>query len=388
MTASKSVLSGKRVLTVDDSSTIRTFIRSVLGSQGAQVDEASTGAEGIERCQRNDYDLILLDLVLPDMDGISVLRQLRDITERPAVVMLTGVGGVKAAITSVHSGADGFIQKEEISLGDALDEFIYHLEQAMKRRAGLVAEQELERLRRDFYAMVTHDLRSPATTASLALEVLKELLAQSGDSEVMELVVAMEESMDRLLHLINDYLVYSEIESGYLQLDRSPSDLIPLLESSIRLARMQARAKQQELLVHIPEGKLIAWVDGHRIKQIFDNLISNAIKYTPEQGTIHVYLGQEGRDVVFRVEDNGLGLGPDQITLLFEKYRRGVTRADRAIQGTGLGLPIVKEIVEAHGGVVKAASAGLGKGSTFTVRIPTNQPEGIQHKTNGHRMYT
>lgn len=388
MTASKNVLSGKRVLTVDDSSTIRTFIRSVLGSQGAQVDEASTGAEGIERCQRNDYDLILLDLVLPDMDGISVLRQLRDITERPAIVMLTGVGGVKAAITSVHSGADGFIQKEEISLGDALDEFIYHLEQAMKRRAGLVAEQELERLRRDFYAMVTHDLRSPATTASLALEVLKELLARSGDSEVMELVVAMEESMDRLLHLINDYLVYSEIESGYLQLDRSPTDLIPLLESSIRLARMQARAKQQELFVHIPEGKLIAWVDGHRIKQIFDNLISNAIKYTPEQGTIHVYLGQEGRDVVFRVEDNGLGLGPDQITVLFEKYRRGVSRADRAIQGTGLGLPIVKEIVEAHGGTVKASSAGLGKGSTFTVRIPTNQPEGIQHKTNGHRMYT
>lgn len=379
-----SFLAGKRVLTVDDSSTIRTFIRGILGAYGARVDEAETGAAGLEHARSGDYDLILLDLVLPDMDGISVLREIRQTTERSAIVMLTGVGGVKSAIASVHAGADGFIQKEDISLSDNLDEFIYHLEQAMKRRAGLVAEKELERMRRDFYAMVTHDLRSPATTASLALEVLQELLVDAEAPEVVELVETMQESIDRLLNLINDYLVYSEIESGYLQLDRSRVDLCALLESSVRLAGMQARAKGQEMHVHIPKEPIEAWVDGHRIKQVFDNLIGNAVKYTPDGGVIHVRLGKEDNEVVFQVEDNGMGLTPEQIRVLFNRYQRGGRQAERLIQGTGLGLAIVKEIVEAHGGAVRAMSPGPGQGSTFTVRVPVQAPEEGQ-QSNGHR---
>lgn len=379
-----SLLAGKRVLTVDDSSTIRTFIRGILGAYGASVEEAETGAAGLEQARSGDYDLILLDLVLPDMDGISVLREIRQATEQSAIVMLTGVGGVKAAIASVHAGADGFIQKEDISLSDNLDEFVYHLEQAMKRRAGRVAKKELEKMRRDFYAMVTHDLRSPATTASLALEVLREMLAGREAPDVMDLVETMQESIDRLLSLINDYLVYSEIESGYLQLDRSQVDLCSLLESSVRLALMQARAKGQEMHVHIPEEPLEAWVDGHRIKQVFDNLIGNAVKYTPDGGVIHVRLGKEGNEVVFQVEDNGLGLTPEQMQVLFRRYQRGGRRAERLIQGTGLGLAIVKEIVEAHGGVVRAMSSGPGQGSTFMVRVPLQPPEEGQ-QTNGHR---
>src|SRR5688572_11346627 len=159
------------ILTIDDSFTIRNYLRNVFTPLDANVDGVGSGEEALAQCAQKEYDLVLLDLMLPDIGGIEVLERLRKKNDTSTVVMLTGTGGIKSAIAAVHQGADGYLEKQDVISGD-MTEFFYTLEQALKRRAGLVAQKQLQKIKTDFYAMVTHDLRSPAGDVLTATDML------------------------------------------------------------------------------------------------------------------------------------------------------------------------------------------------------------------------
>ncbi len=370
------MLSDKRILIIDDSDTIRTYLQNVLSQKNAyQVDGAATGQEGLARCAAQLYDLILLDLFLPDTDGIEVLKQIRTTNETSTIVMITGYGGIKSAITAVQMGADGYIEKQNITstLKDHV-EFLYALEQAMDHRAGLAAQKQLELIRADFYAMVTHDLRNPTGLILMATDMLLNEDPEPLQHE--QLILMIEEAAQRLIRLINDYLDFAKIDAGYLRLDLAVVDLIPVVESSARFAYLKAHARRQNLVLDLPSDPVMAWIDAERLKQVLDNLLSNAIKYTPEEGQIALALGVEDDQAVLRVSDTGRGIPSAHVPKLFAKYHRVPGDTTRGIVGTGLGLLIVKEIVEAHGGSVQVESEGvLGKGTVFTIRIPLQQDQ-------------
>jgi signal transduction histidine kinase len=398
------MFANKLVLTVDDAPTIRSFLRAILSQQGALVMEAGTGSEAVAllrperaapvkpatsfhahvstlRAQqlyqetahegKPQYDLILIDLLLPDMDGIQVLEQIREWNDESTVVMLTGAGGVKSATAAVRSGADGYLLKQDLSVGGELTEFFYALEQAMEHRTGLVAKKQLELVRTDFYSMVTHDLRNPAGALSTSIKMLLEGSFGELTADQKEIVTIMQDTVGNLMRLISDYLDYASIDEGYLKLELCKLELSELVGKGVALSRLQAQANQQQLIIDLPGEPINARVDGQRFKQVLDNLISNAIKYTPQGGRIIVQLRQRGDQAVLKVSDNGMGIPPRQLPALFTKYHRVPGEATRGIHGAGLGLLIVKEIVEAHGGTVKAESEGVqGKGTTFTATIP------------------
>jgi signal transduction histidine kinase/HPt (histidine-containing phosphotransfer) domain-containing protein len=370
------MLHHKHVLIIDDSDTIRTYLENVLTQKGAfVVDGAATGEEGLARCAAQAYDLILLDLLLPDTDGIELLKNIRTRNEVSTIVMITGYGGVKSAITAVQMGADGYIEKQNITstLKDHV-EFLYALDQAMEHRAGLFAKKQLEQIRADFYAMVTHDLRNPTSLILMATDML--LNEDSEPPQQQQLIYMINQAANRLVRLINDYLDFAQIDAGFLRLDVGEVDLIQVVESSAGFAHLQAQARQQTLVLDVPPGPVSAWVDAERLKQVLDNLLSNAIKYTPEGGQITLRLAVEEGQAVFSVSDTGSGIPPQHLPRLFAKYHRVPGEATRGIVGSGLGLLIVKEIVEAHGGTVQAASEGIpGKGTTFTVRIPLQRDQ-------------
>ena len=372
---------GKRVLTVDDSATIRIFLRNLLQARGAVVEEAGSGEEAIALWNSGKkFDLVILDLLLPDSDGISLLQLLRRINDESAVVMLTGMGGIKSAMAAVQKGADGYIEKHDLSIGGDSAEFFYALEQAMERRDGIVAQKQLHQIKADFYSMVTHDLRNPAGVISLSLNMLLNDAAGPLTPDQHELVRMAQAASDKMLGLINDYLDYAKIDAGYLRLDLSETDLSEVVQSCIRLAEVQARSRQQTLSVDLAAGPLLAHADGERLKQVIDNLLSNAVKYTPEGGQISLKLSQdtERDQAIFRISDTGRGIPKEQLPMLFTKYHRVPGQATRGIRGTGLGLLIVKEIVEAHGGNIQADSEGVpGLGTTFVVRIPLTPRENI-----------
>jgi signal transduction histidine kinase len=366
---------GKRILTVDDSITIRAFLRRLLTEQGANVDAAVTGEEALAFCRLgHKYDLIILDLLLPDTDGIEILRQIRTTDDESAIVMLTGMGGVKSAITAVQHGADGYIEKHDLNVGGDHAEFFYALGQALQRRAGLVAQKQLSQVRADFYSMVTHDMRNPAAAAVMIHNLLLEDYADSLTPSQIELLSMAGDASRKLLGLINDYLDFAKIDAGYLKLDCQNVDMRGVIEAGLKLGRVQAQSKNQTITVDLPTQPIHAYVDVERMKQVIDNLLSNAVKYTPEGGQITVQLRAEGKFVVLRVTDTGQGISKSQMEVLFSKYHRLPGETARRIQGTGLGLFIVKQTVESHGGSVSVESEGIpGKGSTFIVKLLLSQ---------------
>jgi len=371
----------KNVLAVDDSMSICIYLRTILSNQHAKVDIATTGQAGLDALNHKEYDLILLDLVLPDMGGIDVLRAIRARDEAVTVVILTGAGGIKSAISAVQLGADAYVEKQDISGEEGLIAFYYVLQQAMDRRAGFVAQKQLIQARIDFYSMVTHDLRNPAGYIQVAAQMLEAILRNplpSEEDDREELVEIIQSSANRLLAMLNNYLDFAKIEAGYLKLTPHQVDLVSVAQESIYLIKIQAQARQQKLTLDLPPVPLMAWIDSDKFRPVLDNLLSNAVKYTPVGGEISLRLWVENDEAVYEVRDTGQGISAAQIPALFSKYHRITGAATQGIAGSGLGLLIVKEIVAAHNGRVQVTSAGVaGQGSTFTVRIPLGIPDPV-----------
>ncbi len=370
-------LKGQRVLTVDDSRAIRAFLQEILEPHVSSVVVAADGAETRSRFgSGGSFDLVLLDLLLPDVDGMDLLRELRALDPDCAIVLITGAGGVNSATAAVLEGADGYIEKQHLTTAGENAQFFYALAQAIEHRAGVVAARRLESMKADFYSMVTHDLRNPAGNVLVALKML--LAGKAGPLEPKQTSLAQLafRSAEKFVGLINDYLDYAKIDAGYLRLDVAKADLSAVVRSSVEQARTQADVKQQTITLIAPES-IPAVIDARKMEQVLDNLISNAIKYTPDQGKISVHVSVLGDHAIVSVADTGGGIAADQLGHLFSKYHRVPGQSTADIQGTGLGLLIIKEIMTAHGGTVSAESQGVpGKGSVFTLGLPLRRTDG------------
>ena len=361
---------GKRVLTVDDSRAIRVYLQDVLARYGAEVEEAATGGQAVALCDApGRWDLVLLDLNLPDLDGTEVLEQVRAADQGVPVVMITGAGGVQSATEAVRRGADGYIEKQHLT-GEDDGPFLDALAQAVEHRAGIAAQKQLQEMKADFYSMVTHDLRNPAGNVLGIVRMLLSGKAGPLTPKQEQLLGIAQTSAARLAGLINDYLDFATIDAGYLRLERRPAELRAIVEAAAHQAGPQAGVRQQTIFLDLPPKPVHAVVDAERLGQVLENLVSNAIKYTPEGGWITLALRATEAEAELVVKDTGVGIPPEQLPRLFSKFGRVSGEGTRGIRGTGLGLLIVKEIAEAHGGSVRAESAGEGKGTAFTVTVP------------------
>jgi signal transduction histidine kinase len=361
-------LGWKRILTVDDSGLVRSALKRIFVETNAKLEEAKNGTQAVERISEiSKFDLILLDLEMPDLNGIQVLEQIRRASQDVVVVMLTSSEDIKKAITTIREGADGYFQKQDLPLEGDKSQFFDALEQARNYRAGIIARRQLEQLKIDFYSMITHDIRNPANVVELAIEQLLDEQS-SFDTQQQKMLVLASEASKKMISLVTDYLDYAKIDAGYLKIETKDTDLCKLVQSSSEQAKIIANEKHQTLNLELPET-LNAMVDEAKLKQVVDNLISNAVKYTPEHGNIDIKLEQKGDFVRFAVKDTGHGISNDHLKMLFEKFARLPGETQRS-KGTGLGLVIVKAIVEGHGGKVWAESKGVNEGSTFQFEIP------------------
>jgi two-component system CheB/CheR fusion protein len=209
-------------------------------------------------------------------------------------------------------------------------------------------------------------LKNPTNVIQLALEQVGDT-SNLGDNQRRALEVAGGAARD-LLRLVTEYLDYASIDAGYLNLERSSVNLAQVVRDCVERARLMANKRSQVLSLDAPDT-LDVDVDASRIAQVLDNLIGNAVKYTPEGGLVVVRLSSSEAFAKFSVTDTGNGIPTDQLGRLFKRYQR-LPGESRRSSGTGLGLVIVKAIVEAHGGRVWAESAGIGEGSTFSFELP------------------
>jgi signal transduction histidine kinase len=389
------------VLLVDDQQFVGEAMRRVL----ADADDLAfhfciDPLEAINTANEISPTVILLDLVMPGADGIELLRRFRmnEATAETPIVVLSTKEDARVKEDAFANGASDYIVKLPHRV-ELLARVRYHSSACLnqRRRAQIAtalhasqralaervsqlqtALEEIELLQQskaDFYSIVTHDLRNPAGNVRVATKMLLDGKAEPLLPKQRQFVEIASNAAEKLMRLINDYLDFAKIDAGYLHLEREPTDLVLVTRRAAANAELQAGVKNLRMCVDVPAGGVLADVDGGKLEQTLENLLSNAIKYTAEKGTVTLSLDCDEDRARFTVSDTGAGINPDQIPTLFAKYHRLSGEATKNAAGTGLGLLIVKEIVEAHSGHISVFSTGKpGEGTSFIVEIPRSAP--------------
>jgi PAS domain S-box-containing protein len=230
------------------------------------------------------------------------------------------------------------------------------------------ALREANRRKDEFLAMLAHELRNPLTPINNAAHVLDRLKLE--DPRLSWATEIIKRQVKHLTHLVDDLLDVSRIARGKISLKKERLDLVGVIKAVLETAGNFILAKQQHLEVHLPEQPV--WVEGDpvRLSQVLLNLLDNASKYSLEKGQIEVDVQSLGAEVEIQVRDDGIGISPELLPAIFDLFQQGGRTLDRSQGGLGIGLTLVKQLVELHGGQVTASSPGTGLGSTFSIRLP------------------
>lgn len=401
-----------RVLVIEDNPAEAKFLKTVLYENTTakfRVETANRLATGLERLKAGDIDVIMLDLSLPDGQGIDTFRRVQCVTPTVPIIVLTGLDDESVALEAVKSGAQDYLVKGEVPptwLARAIryaiqrklaEERIRQLNSDLERRVIELAQlnTELDELSRsltlardqaiqasnfksEFVAKMSHEVRTPVSAVAGMIELL---LNSSLTDEQREFAVIINDSIQSLLSVLNEILDFSKVEAGKIDLEIIDLSPVSMVEGTAELLAATARKKGLALLTFIdPSIPPVVKGDPIRLRQILLNLASNAIKFT-DQGEVVLRATLESQDdtsmnIRFAVGDTGSGI-PEQVAAqLFKPYVQADTSSLRKHQGTGLGLSICKRLVELMGGQIGVESKE-GKGSNFWFSVRLQAAAGV-----------
>jgi signal transduction histidine kinase len=373
------VTGGARVAVVDDNEAARFVKCQTLRRAGFTVLEGATGADALRFVERERPDIFVLDVNLPDISGLEVTRRLRLITAViPAVQILqissTAVGTADR-VRGLEQGADVYLT--EPVAGEVLVATVQAMLRVQRAEAALAmaleserrsraAAEEANRLKDEFIATLSHELRTPLNALMGWIWQLRHSrLDASAEQRALD---SIERNTRIQAQLINDLLDISRASRGKLPLEMRLVDLQNVVAAAVESVREVIERNQ----LHLRLDVVAALVSGDqaRLQQVVTNLLTNAIQYTPADGAISVRLSVDDDQAVVMVEDTGAGIEPSFLPYVFDQFRQGEGLTSRKHGGLGLGLSVVRQLVELHGGTVGVSSAGAGRGATFTVCLP------------------
>jgi PAS domain S-box-containing protein len=240
------------------------------------------------------------------------------------------------------------------------------LESELERRADELVQADQRK--NEFLAMLAHELRNPLGPIQNAVHILKHF--GSADSPVLKAASVIERQAMHVRRLVEDMMDISRISRGKLSLQRQPLDLVEVIRQACEMCRPAIDARKHALSVKLPEEPIQLEADPARLTQVVVNLLTNAVKYTPEGGLISLSVEQEGGQVAVRVSDNGMGIAPEMLPHIFDLFAQAPRTLASSQGGLGIGLSLVRRLVEMHGGTIQASSDGPGQGSQFVARLP------------------
>jgi signal transduction histidine kinase len=362
------------LLVVDDDASNRDVLSRRLKRQGHVVKTASRGRDALQLMRDTAFDLVLLDIMMPNMDGYEVLTHIKsdDRLRRVPVIMISAVSEVQSVVRCIEAGAEDYLTKPfnptllRARIGVCLDK-----KRGQDRETALFQQlqknykrlQEVEKLRDDMRNMIVHDLRTPLTAVIVGVDMLEK---HGTLSETQRDLIAIAVGGGKtLLGMINDLLDVEKMESGSIQLQYEELSAAALVAGAVAQVASLAKEGQTVLVVEIGSAVPPLRGDENKLSRTLVNLIANAIKFT-RAGTVTITASQDDPETIrFAIRDTGAGIPPEAFERIFEKF--GQLDARKA--GTGLGLAFCKLAVEAHHGRIKVESTP-GTGSTFSFSIP------------------
>ncbi len=222
----------------------------------------------------------------------------------------------------------------------------------------------------EFLAILSHELRSPLTSIHNAVRFLGSQILETPAQRRMQAL--MERQLGRMTQLVDELLDVSRISNGHLHLQRERLDLRAIVSHAIETLESDIKERNHRLTTALPDAPVWLQADPCRLEQVFVNLLANASRYTDAGGQLSIWVHTNGRQAIVRVRDSGIGIAPEALPYIFELFRQADKTDLRSRAGLGVGLAVVRKLVELHGGSVTVASAGSGQGSEFTVRLPTD----------------
>ncbi len=367
-----------KILIVDDEPGIRSGLVRIL--RNFRVDypfmdefyeftsfEAATGEEGLEIIDKEQPDIVLLDNKLPGIQGVQVLEYIRQKKYDTFVVMITSYASLELAVKATHDGAVDFIPKPFTpqELKSSLETIV---KQIYLKRMARDMKQEGKQIRFQFLSVLSHELKAPLNAVEGYLNIIKD--RQMGDKldDYNELVDRSLKRLHGMRNLIFDLLDMTKIESGKPSQKSENTDLVKITQNAIDTMMPFAIQKEVVVKLNAPES-LIKFLDPEEMEIILNNLISNAIKYNNPNGKVQIDLAEKAGKTIISVADSGIGISTEDLAKLFKDFSRIKNPKTKNISGSGLGLSIVKKIVELNKGKISVESEP-DKGTVFTVVLP------------------
>ncbi|MBI5602311.1 MAG: response regulator [Deltaproteobacteria bacterium] len=474
-----------RILVVDDKARIREACKSVLEECGYEVSLASNGLEALASIPAEHYDIILLDLMMPEMSGFEVLAKVKSLDPDTVVIVITGYATLEHSVDAMKKGAFDFIPKpftpdhlrvtvakaieytralwdiadtrsrlrtmvNHISdgvmctnhqnkvalanpaflrmigcqassmIGRGVEEFINiprireMISQSLNmpesefselteeitlngqnrpeelvlsircapfrarngRNLGVItvlhditALKRMDRMKSQFVSTVSHEIQSPMNSVMMQIQVILDGLAGDLTEKQRSILTRASQKINNLARMASELLDLARIESGLISLEREPVDMSAIIRDQVAFHLPKAESESIRLEIDVPEMLPPILANRRNMEEVLSNLITNAIKYSPDGGQVLVSAFAENDSLCIRVKDRGLGISPEDLKLIFKQFYRIKNEKTRYINGTGLGLAIVKSILESHQGRIKVESQP-GEGSTFIVFLP------------------
>ncbi len=380
------------VLIVDDEPTLRLAFKKTLTKAGFAVLEASDGEAGLRQADEALPGVILLDWMMPGLDGPEVCRRIRGSAKlsESQIIMLSSRSELDDRVRGLDAGADDYLVKpcetKELLARVRSAMRIHDLKHQLREKARQLQEsvaklEELARQREEFTAVLVHDIRSPLSVVQGALELVELHADEAGalDDNLRHIIQQGYQTLDRIIKLVSEVLDFSKVEAGSATLELARTPLAELIRDATAQSSFNAKRKGVALEVACPPDLPELWLDRAKMLRAIDNLLSNAIKFTPEGGTVTLRAEQVAGDGLnagrmlakIHVEDTGPGIPAKDLPYIFNPYYQARQRTRQL--GTGLGLAIVQRITAAHGGQVSVQSVE-GVGTAFTITLPARHP--------------
>jgi len=364
-----------KILIIDDDESMRDSCNQVLKKSGYTIETVENGEKGLSLTKKLKPDLILLDLKMPGMSGNEVLKRIKEFDPRIIIIIITGYATVESAVDSMKQGVYEYLPKPFTP--KELRKIVQH--GLLRRKCLMEADRlrnEKEKMRKNFVSLVTHELRSPLSAVQQNLMTITGGMMGEIPKSVMDTLERLSERIKALIHLINDWLDFSKMESGEVAIERKSVDLKKILTDIIDLFESSAEKQEITLRLDASQDNYTIYGNAQTLEMLFSNLINNAIKYNCQGGSVTISMEKKDTTIQVAVEDTGIGIPEDKLPLIFEQFYR--IKDKSMVEGSGLGLSIVKKIIDLHQGNIEVSSKE-GKGTTFILKLPTADLNGKEN---------